>query len=133
MIHLSAKSLTVSIICVVTEASALLLTLHCSNCTVTKSALCFSASDLRLDSTYVTLASDCICCHRSILLLNIVDPRSKVLIQEVGLLKNPSHLVALWDYNSKSPHLTLGGISTIMENSHSSLEDNLSISADAAC
>lgn len=41
--------------------------------------------------------------------------RSKVLIQEVELLKNPAHLVALSGYKTKSFNLTPGDMYANME------------------
>jgi len=45
MMHLSPKSLTADIICIITEEFVLLLTLHCANYTATNSALRSPTSD----------------------------------------------------------------------------------------
>lgn len=79
-------------ICTVTEAYALLLTLYCATYIAANSVLRFLASWLLLNFAFITLAYDYIYYHWSILLLNIAGSRSKVLIQEVDLLKNPTHL-----------------------------------------
>jgi len=42
------------------------------------------------------------------------------------------NLYNLWDYNSKLPHLSLGGMAANIANSSSNLEDNLSTFVDVA-
>lgn len=92
VIHLSLEFRVAASIYATTEASALMLTLPCATMHCFQHYIVLSSIFLQLDSASITLTSDCIYCHRFILLQNIVGPVEKVLIQEVDLLKNTTHL-----------------------------------------
>ena len=115
IMHLPPESLTVASIYTVIEESALLLTLHCANCTVGNSALCqlhcfqlcttLTNVWLLLVFTTVTLASHYVHYHWSILLLNIVGPFSKVLIHEVESSRIlPIHSALRLQHQVTPPH-----------------------------